>query len=45
MTLSGNDDRKYLLDQRYNRAGKSRFVIALPLHLSVRSLPLATLNG
>lgn len=38
--LSGYDDRKELLAQRYNRAGKSLFVIALPLHLIPTHLPI-----
>ena len=38
--LSGYDDRKELLAQRYNRAGKSLFVIALPLHLIPSHLPI-----
>ena len=40
LTLSGYDDRKDLLAQRYNRAGKSLFVIALPLHLIATHLPI-----
>ena len=39
-TLSGYDDRKELLAQRYNRAGKSLFVIALPLHLIPTHMPI-----
>lgn len=39
-TLSGYDDRKELLAQRYNRAGKSLFVLALPLHLIPSHLPI-----
>ena len=38
--LSGYDDRKELLAQRYNRAGKSLFVIALPLHLIPTHMPI-----
>ncbi|WP_029289167.1 DNA sulfur modification protein DndB [Cellulomonas sp. HZM] len=39
-SLSGYDDRKELLAQRYNRAGKSLFVIALPLHLIPTHMPI-----
>ena len=39
-TLSGYEDRKELLAQRYNRAGKSLFVIALPLHLIPTHMPI-----
>lgn len=40
LTLSGYDDRKELMAQRYNRAGKSLFVIAMPLHLITSHLPI-----
>jgi hypothetical protein len=40
LTLSGYDDRKELLAQRYNRAGKSLFVVSLPLHLISSHLPI-----
>lgn len=40
MELSGYDDRKALMAQRYNRAGKSMFVVALPLHLIASHLPI-----
>ena len=33
LNLSGYEDQKELLAQRYTRAGKSLFVVALPLHL------------
>lgn len=39
-TLSGYDDRKELLAQRYNRSGKSLFILALPLHLIPSHLPI-----
>lgn len=38
--LSGYDDRKELLAQRYIRAGKSLFVVALPIYLISTHLPL-----
>lgn len=38
--LSGYDDRKELLATRYTRAGKSLFVVALPLHLVPSHLPV-----
>jgi DGQHR domain-containing protein len=40
MSLSGYDARKELLAQRYNRASKSLFVIALPIHLVATHLPI-----
>ena len=40
LSLSGYDDRKELLAQRYTRASKSLFVIALPLHLVPTHLPV-----
>lgn len=40
LSLSGYDDRKELLAQRFNRAGKSLFVIALPLHLIPTHMPI-----
>lgn len=42
--LSGYDDRKELLAQRYNRSGKSLFVIALPLHLIPSHMPIPDPN-
>lgn len=38
-SLSGYEDRRELLAQRYQRAGKSLFVIAMPLHLIQTHLP------
>lgn len=38
--LSGYDDRRALLAQRYTRAGKSVFVVALPLRLIATHLPI-----
>lgn len=40
LTLSGYEDRKELLAQRYTKAGKSLFVVALPLHLVPTHLPI-----
>lgn len=40
LSLSGYDDRKELLAQRYHRAGKSLFVIALPIHLISSHMPI-----
>ena len=40
LDLSGYDDRKSLLAQRYDRAGKSLFIIALPIHLIPTNLPI-----
>lgn len=40
LNLSGYDDRKELLAQRYNREGKSLFVIALPIQLVATHLPI-----
>lgn len=38
--LSGYEDSKQLMAQRYNRGGKSLFVIALPLHLIATHMPI-----
>lgn len=38
--LSGYEDSKQLMAQRYNRGGKSLFVIALPLHLIATHMPV-----
>ena len=38
--LSGYEEHKELLAQRFNRAGKSLFVIALPLHLIPTHMPI-----
>lgn len=40
LNLSGYEDRKELLAQRYHRAGKSLFVIALPIHLIPSHMPI-----
>jgi hypothetical protein len=40
LQLSGYEDRKELLATRYTRAGKSLFVVALPLHLIPTHLPI-----
>lgn len=40
LNLSGYDDRKELLAQRYSRAGKSLFVIAMPIHLIPTNMPI-----
>jgi hypothetical protein len=40
MILSGYDDRKELLAQRYHRAGKSLFVVALPIYLIQTHMPI-----
>ena len=39
-TLSGYDDSRELLAQRYHRAGKSLFVVALPIHLIPTHMPI-----
>src|SRR5699024_3088430 len=39
-SLSGYDDRKELMAQRYNRAGKSMIMVALPLHFIASHLPI-----
>lgn len=44
LSLSGYDDRKELMAQRYNRSGKSLFVVALPLHLITSHLPIPDPN-
>lgn len=38
--LSGYEDSKQLMAQRYNRGGKSLFIIALPLHLISTHMPV-----
>lgn len=38
--LSGYQDSKQLMAQRYNRGGKSLFIIALPLHLISTHMPV-----
>lgn len=43
-SLSGYEDSKELLAQRYNRAGKSLFVVALPIHLVATHLPIPDPN-
>ena len=40
MQLSGYEDRKELLAQRYDRAGKSLFVVALPIYLIPTHMPI-----
>ena len=44
LTLSGYDDRKQLLAQRFTRDGKSLFVVALPIHLVATHLPVPDPN-
>lgn len=39
-TLSGYDDRRELLAQRYRRAGKSLFIVALPIYLIPTHMPI-----
>lgn len=40
LKLSGYDDRKQLLAQRYTRDGKSLFIVSLPIHLVATHLPI-----
>lgn len=40
LDLSGYDDRKQLLAQRYTRDGKSLFIVSLPIHLVATHLPI-----
>ena len=40
LALSGYDDRKQLLAQRYTRDGKSLFIVSLPIHLVATHLPI-----
>lgn len=42
--LSGYEDTKKLMAQRYNRGGKSLFIIALPLHLIGTHMPVPDPN-
>lgn len=44
LNLSGYDDRKQLLAQRYTRDGKSLFIVSLPIHLVSTHLPIPDPN-
>jgi len=44
LELSGYEDRKQLLAQRYTRDGKSLFIVSLPIHLVATHLPIPDPN-